>query len=44
MAQFKHISELLLEILPVILPEPQQNKKSDKTEEPSVKEEVLTDG
>ena len=39
MAQFKHISEILLEILPDILREP-QDKKTDKIEEPQSKEEV----
>ena len=43
MAAFRHISELLDEILPKIIPQNPQDKKVDKIEEPQEKEEVLTE-
>ena len=44
MGKFRHISEILLEILPVILPNPKEEKEASKTKKPLDKEKVLTDG
>ena len=43
MGKFRHISQILLEILPVILPNPRDEEEASKTKKPSDKEEVITD-